>query len=211
MSGGGAPAAASARVSAVPIAEPKSVGGSTAAMRVLPWAMTDPTSRRTCCAGVMPSVQTPGRACAGSLVNASTAIPAACAGAATAAVSVAVSGPMISPAPAAIAALAAAAAPGPVPPVSRTSRCGLPGADSASCAACTKACPRSAFGPVSGASSATDPPVGLPPGASDAPGTSDAGPFWPGPYPEGTTSQPVSARMPVRSRNARRNMPRTSR
>ena len=121
MFGGGSPLAVAACISACPITWPKSLSGSSAAICVRPCACTAATSRRTCWPGVMPSVQTPGCACDGSLVKASTATLAARATGATAAVSVDISGPMMSLAPSAIAACAAAAAPCGVPPVSFTS------------------------------------------------------------------------------------------
>ena len=66
---------------------PKSLSGSSAAICDLPWPCAAATSRRTCCPGVMPSVHTPGCACDGSLVKASTATLACRAIGATAAVS----------------------------------------------------------------------------------------------------------------------------
>ena len=72
----------------------------------------------------MPRVQTPGCACDGSLVKASTATLACRAMGATAAVSAEVSGPRIRPTPSATAARAAVAAPSGVPAVSFTSSWG---------------------------------------------------------------------------------------
>src|SRR6185437_15745081 len=76
MRGGGSPAAAVASCSATDIALPKSVSGSRPANCDLPCDRAASTSRVTCWRGVMPSGQTPGRPCAGSLVKASTATPA---------------------------------------------------------------------------------------------------------------------------------------
>ncbi len=155
------------------MALPNAPCGSTAANRVLPSACTARTSVRTCCSGVMPSVHTPGRACAASLVSASIGTFAACAIGATAAVSAAVSGPMNRPALLPTAARAAFAAPSGVPPVSSASSGGEPGGASASCTACSIAWPSAAFGPESGRSAATCDrgagPAG-PTGAGMAPG-----------------------------------------
>ncbi len=96
--------------------------------------------------------------------------PAPWAGAAAGAVGGAVRGPIMSRAPALAAAAAALAAPAAVPPVSRTSSDGEPGALSASCAACTRALPRSALGPLSGARIATAPPAPVA-GSPATPGT----------------------------------------
>ena len=139
---------------------PKSLSGSSAANCDLPWPCAAATRRRTCWPGVIPSVHTPGCACDGSLVKASTATLAARAIGATAAVSGEVSGPRISPAPSAIAACAAAAAPSGVPPVSLASSGGAPGPSSASCAACSIAWPISARAPDSGSRIATRCPAG---------------------------------------------------
>ncbi len=165
MRGGGAPFAAVTARSASPIARPKSVSGNKAATRGRPCAALRRSSRSTCSAGVMPSVQTPGRATEASLVKASTGMRADVVMGAAAAVSAAVSGPMMIWSPAAIAARAALAAPSGVPPVSCTSSAGEPGAERARVAALRSAAPISARGPVIGASSATLPPVpGGPPG-----------------------------------------------
>ena len=157
MSGGGRLRTAAACVSALAITRPKSLSGSMAAMRVLPSASTAVTSRRTCSPGEIPSGQTPGWICPGSLVKASTATLACRAIGATLAVSPEVSGPRIRPAPSASAAWAAAAAPSAVPPVSLTISAGAPGASSASCAACSIGWPISARGPDSGSRIATLP------------------------------------------------------
>ena len=161
---GSAPLADAAWIRACAMAWPKSLSGSSPANCDLPCPCAAATSRRTCCPGVIPSVQTPGCACDGSLVKASTATFAARAIGATAAVSDEVSGPRISPAPSAIAAWAAAAAPWGVPPVSFASSGGAPDPSSASCAACSIDWPRSARAPDSGSRIATVCPVGHPAG-----------------------------------------------
>ena len=208
MSGAGPPDAAAAWVRAVAIDWPNPELGRAAAKRPLPRAVAAPTSRRTCCPGVSPSVHTPGCACAGSLVKASTATPPGRATGATAAVSAAVSGPMMMPAPAASAALAAAAAPAGVPAVSRTSSAGEPGAASASWAAFTSAWPRSALGPVSGASSATlrPPGTGMAGGGSPARAAGSVGKAKDGRGGAALRPQAASAIVPARRTNARRNM-----
>ena len=97
MSGAGNPASVTVRCSAADMAWPNSFSGRAAAKRVLPCAVMAPTSRRTCCRGVIPRVHTPGWAWAGSLVKARTGTPAAWAGPAAPEVSAAVSGPMMMP------------------------------------------------------------------------------------------------------------------
>ena len=91
-------------------------------------------------AGVMPSVQTPGCACARSLVKASTGMPAARATGATAAVSAAVSGPMITRRRRRSRPARRRRRPRGVPPVSRTSSVGAPGTSSASWAPLHQRC-----------------------------------------------------------------------
>ncbi len=125
-------------------ASPNGLFGSAAAKRRLPWPRLAPTSRLICCAGVSPIVHTPGSARAGSLVKASTGTPAALAIGATAAVSPAVSGPMISRSPCWIAIRAASAAPAGVPPVSSASSAGALATSSATWAAFTIAWPSAA-------------------------------------------------------------------
>ncbi len=171
--GSGSPASRVATVSARPSASPSGSCPSTAAKRVRFSAVAAATSRRTCWSGVIPSVQTPGCACAGSLVKASIGTPALRAAGAAAAVSAAVSGPRIISSPLSSAARAASAAPSGVPPVSRgSSRTvwaaapgGLPGGVIviASSAARSIACPSRPAGPVSGSSSATRGPDALAP------------------------------------------------
>ena len=136
----------------------------------------------------MPSTHTPGRACCRSEVKASIGVPASAV--AAAAVSVAVSGPMITLSRADSAAAAAAAAPTGVPAVSRTSSCGPPGA-SASCAPRNRSRPTPALGPVIGSNTPT-----LPEGGGRA-GTLDCG-GWPG------ATQPATQPATLASTAARR-------